>query len=193
MGFQRTLNAFWEWVNDKVYTEYTCGKELPAQRKILSFLNAYLCIFRWFYAVLIAFGVQHDQIYLSKRFYYSKKSFQIFIVRKKVVRKKVVKLILRKKKWLDFTSFTTFLWLECNTEIGLQKVAQTRTHADRSGRSGAALGPCSGQPKRRYQSQIPPKPSLKPAKIPVKEHLRLASVVALSSSGACGAIIQSTI
>ena len=27
-----------------------------------------------------------------------------------------------------------------------------------------------------------------PANIPVKEHLRLASVVALSSSGACGAI-----
>ena len=69
---------------------------------------------------------------------------------------------------------------------------QTRRHADRSGRSGAALGPCSGQPKRRYQSQnlkkLSPKPSLNPAKIPVKEHLRLASVVALSSSGACGAI-----
>ena len=83
----------------------------------------------------------------------------------------------------------------------VQKLAQkklntyqhTDRQTDRSGRSGAALGPCSGQPKRRYQSQnlkkLSPKPSLNPAKIPVKEHLRLASVVALSSSGACGAII----
>ena len=72
----------------------------------------------------------------------------------------------------------------------------TDTQTDRSGRSGAALGPCSGQPKHRYQSQnlkkLSPKPSLNPAMIPVKEHLRLASVVALSSSGACGAIISLT-
>ena len=41
---------------------------------------------------------------------------------------------------------------------------------------------------RKYLKKLSPKASLNPAKIPVKEHLRLASVVALSSSGACDAI-----
>ena len=43
---------------------------------------------------------------------------------------------------------------------------------------------------RRWLKKLFPNPSLNPAKIPVKEHLRLASVVALSSSGACGAIMR---
>ena len=41
---------------------------------------------------------------------------------------------------------------------------------------------------RRWLKNLSPKRSQNSANIPVKEHLRLASVVALSSSGACGAI-----
>ena len=44
-------------------------------------------------------------------------------------------------------------------------------------------------PVANTSKRCPLKPSLNPAKIPVKEHLRLASVVELSSSGACGAIM----
>ena len=46
---------------------------------------------------------------------------------------------------------------------------------------------------RKDLKKLSPKPSLNPAKIPVKEHLRLASVVALSSSGACDATISTEI
>ena len=42
---------------------------------------------------------------------------------------------------------------------------------------------------RRWLKIMSPKRPQNSANIPVKEHLRLASVVALSSSGACGAII----
>ena len=41
---------------------------------------------------------------------------------------------------------------------------------------------------RRWLKKMSPTRSQNPANIPVKEHLRLASVVALSSSGACGAM-----
>ena len=41
---------------------------------------------------------------------------------------------------------------------------------------------------RRCLKNLSSKRPLNPANIPVKEHLRLASVVALSSNGACGAI-----
>ena len=42
-------------------------------------------------------------------------------------------------------------------KVGPKKVAQTDRQTDRqteSGRSGAAPGPCSGQSKRRYRSQM---------------------------------------
>ena len=42
---------------------------------------------------------------------------------------------------------------------------------------------------RKCLKNLSPKRPRNPANIPVKGHLRLASVVALSSSGACGAII----
>ena len=42
--------------------------------------------------------------------------------------------------------------------------------------------------RRSLQNLSPKRPRI-PVNIPVKEHLRLASVVALSSNGACGAKI----
>ena len=62
-----------------------------------------------------------------------------------------------------------------------------------SGRSGAApdqvLDRQNADTARRWLEKLSPNPSLNQAKIPVKEHLRLDSVVALSSSGACHGLV----
>ena len=68
-------------------------------------------------------------------------------------------------------------------------------HADRQDRADIELGrdhvldSQNADTSRKCLKNLSPKRPLNPANIPVKEHLRLASVVALSSNGACGAII----
>ena len=72
----------------------------------------------------------------------------------------------------------------------------TNSHAHRQNRADLeqlwdhVLDSQNADTSRKYLKKLSPKQSLNPAKIPVKEHLRLASVVALSSNGACGAIIS---
>ena len=74
-------------------------------------------------------------------------------------------------------------------------MTQTQLLTDRQNRADLeqlwdhVLDSQNADTSRKYLKKLSPKPSLNPAKIPVKEHLRLASVVALSSNGACGAII----
>ena len=53
---------------------------------------------------------------------------------------------------------------------------------------GRVLDSQNADTSRKCLKNLSPKRPLNPANIPVKEHLRLASVVALSSNGACGAI-----
>ena len=52
---------------------------------------------------------------------------------------------------------------------------------------GRVLDSQNADTSRKCLKNLSPKRPLNPANIPVKEHLRLASVVALSSNGACGA------
>ncbi len=76
-----------------------------------------------------------------------------------------------------------------------QRKSRTDRHTNRQDRADPehrrdrALDSQKSDTARRWLKKLSPNPSLNPAKIPVKEHLRLASVVALSSSGACGAIM----
>ena len=74
----------------------------------------------------------------------------------------------------------------------LNKHADTQTNrqdpADIELGRGHVLDSQNADTSRKTLQNVSPKRPLNLANIPVKEHLRLASVVALSSNGACGAI-----
>ena len=71
---------------------------------------------------------------------------------------------------------------------------QTNKHTNRQNPAdpeqlrGRVLDSQNADTARRWLRNLSPKRPQNSANIPVKEHLRLASVVALSSNGACGAI-----
>ena len=84
-------------------------------------------------------------------------------------------------------------WSKKRPKKTVNKHADTQTNrqnpADPEQLRGRVLDSQNADTSRKCLKNLSPKRPLNPANIPVKEHLRLASVVALSSNGACGAII----
>ena len=67
------------------------------------------------------------------------------------------------------------------------KQTDRQNPADPEQLRGRVLDSKNADTSRKCLKNLSPKRPLNPANIPVKEHLRLASVVALSSNGDCGA------
>ena len=74
-------------------------------------------------------------------------------------------------------------------KLNKQQHTNRQNPADPEQLRGRVLDSQNADTSRKCLKNLSPKRPLNPANIPVKEHLRLASVVALSSNGACGAII----
>ena len=93
----------------------------------------------------------------------------------------------------SFHEITIEFLLELVQKAACKKL-KTDRHTHRQDRADIELGrdhvldSQNADTSRKCLKNLSPKRPLNPANIPVKEHLRLASVVALSSNGACGAI-----
>ena len=96
-----------------------------------------------------------------------------------------------------FSEITNEFCPESVQKWACKKCAQTHTQTDRIGpiRSSSGTMFWTGKTQIPLADGSKPRPQNDlriPVKISFKEHLRLASVVALSSSGACGANIGVT-
>ena len=96
----------------------------------------------------------------------------------------------------SFHEITIEFLLELVHKAACKKLnKQTDRHTDRQNPAdpeqlrGPVLDSQNADTSRKCLKNLSPKRPLNPANIPVKEHLRLASVVALSSNGACGAMM----